>query len=344
MQKREKDDKDKKRIDFNEHWYGSARLRILACFVSYGIYASIICVLGDRLGISNNYFVILPIIIAALAWGAVGGIISGILALPSNLALFALTGHLGFSPASLLIAEISGTVIGTTLGVLGDRFRLLGEEILRRKEIEKELRSALEERNVLIREIQHRVKNNLGVIKSMLYLMMIRTEEVNCREAFRDMTERLMSMALVQDQLSTEKSLKETVNTKEYLIQLVRNITHSRAEISAEVLMDIPEDIPPLHMDRITPLGILINEVITNAYKHAFPGINNPTLSISATLFEGELVIIIADNGPGYDGAIDKKHLGRTLIDALASQIHGFVFFDRDSGTRVIIRFPVEIH
>ena len=206
MQKREKDDKDKKRIDFNEHWYGSARLRILACFVSYGIYASIICVFGDRLGISNNYFVILPIIIAALAWGAVGGIISGdSWPLPSNLALFALTGHLGFSPASLLIAEISGIVIGTTLGVLGDRFRLLGEEILRRKEIEKELRSALEERNVLIKEIQHRVKNNLGVIKSMLYLMMIRTEEVNCREAFRDMTERLMSMALVQDQLSTEK-------------------------------------------------------------------------------------------------------------------------------------------
>lgn len=342
MNKQRKDNSDNRLIDFNEHWYGSLKLRIAVWLASFGLYTCIIFVFGSFLGISNNYFVILPIIIAALAWGTVGGVILGILALPSNLALFALTGHFEFAPESLIIAETSGIVIGTTLGLLGDRFRLLGKEILRRKKTEKELRSALEERNVLIKEIQHRVKNNLGVIKSMLYLMMIRMENETCREAFRDMTERLMSMALVQDQLSMGNTLLESIDTEEYLKQLVHNIAHSRSEINTEVLLDLPSNLPPLHLDRITPLGILINEVITNAYKHAFPGINNPTLSLSARFFEGELVIIIEDNGPGYDGKFDEKHLGRTLIDALASQIHGFIFFDCDSGTRVTIRFPVE--
>ena len=341
MDNQEKTDEERL-IVTHEQWYGTKRIRIIVWTASFILYAAIVLTLGDVLVISNNYFVILPVIIAALAWGSVGGIIAGALALPANLALFAVIGHPEYAPASLVIAESSGIVIGTTLGILGDRFRLLGEEIQRRRKTEEELRAALEERNLLIREIRHRVKNNLSVIKGMLYLRMTKTEDAACREAFRDMTDRLMSMALVQDQLNAEKTFHETLDAGEYLKSLVENIAGSRDEVPANIRIDIADGLPPLSLDRITPLGILVNEVITNAYKHALPDSGAPHLSLSAAVAGGDMVITIADNGPGYDGASDNRHLGRMLIDALAAQIRGTVSFDGLSGTRVTIRFPLK--
>ena len=138
---------------------------------------------GTYLGISANYFVILPVLIVSLVCGFPGGLIAGVCALPANLFLFWLLGHAEYSPASKIIAELSGVFVGSAFGFLSDYFRKMIREMEKRKEAERELRRSLGEKEILLRELQHRVKNNLNLIKGLIQLQRNRSSDPAFREA-----------------------------------------------------------------------------------------------------------------------------------------------------------------
>lgn len=325
-----------------EIWYGARRLRLIVWLSSIVVYVLIVICLGDILEISSNYFVVIPLITTAFTYGMLGGVISGILALPANLFLFFLIGHMEYSPESHVIAESAGIIVGATLGFLGGRFRRLETEITNRIEIEQTLRTTLQERNLLIREIHHRVKNNLSVIRGMISLQQMNSENESSRAAFGDLANRLISLSLVQDQLNENTHFTQEIEVGEYLTQLISNIKQSFGSMNADIHLRIADTLPRINIDRIAPLGILVNEVVTNAFKHAFPQIERPMLRMDATQQGNELVIVIADNGPGYDGRIEEgPHLGRSMIDALSAQIRGKVVFDSHHGTTVSISMPI---
>jgi hypothetical protein len=154
------------------HLFG--RRRFLTLAVSITLYSASVLALGSTVRVSTNYFVLLPVIIASVGYGLYAGLASGALALPANLLLYAIIGHPEFSPESKLIAELSGIILGTILGYLSDYHRKLDAERRLRKETEAELTRTLRDREALFREVHHRVKNNLNLVKSMINLQVKR--------------------------------------------------------------------------------------------------------------------------------------------------------------------------
>ena len=160
------------------------------------IYAALVWCSGSALGVSNNYFVILPLLASAFAFKLPGGIAAGALALPANLALFALMGHPEFSPASKIMAEMAGLIFGLAVGFLADYFGKVEAEIESRIATEESLRAVLAEKEILLREIHHRVRNNLNIIKSLVQLQKSRSSNPEFIEAADELIGRIFAIAL----------------------------------------------------------------------------------------------------------------------------------------------------
>jgi len=297
------------------------------------VYAAVVLALGERLAVSANYFVLLPIVAAALCFGSPGGLVAGALALPSNLLLFAVLGRPGFSPASKAIAEASGIFFGYVCGRLADNFRSLELEIGRRVATEKALRAALEEKKLLLRELNHRVKNNLSVIKSLAQLQRNRSGDPAFVDAIDELVGRIFAVSLVHDMLDGESSL-EMVELDRFVAALVSNIEDGFGLGETSVSLDLEVPGRALQIEAATSLGLIVNEVLTNALKHsarpgeASPDRRRPAISLSLKverLTSGEQYrLVVADDGPGPGSAPPPQGaLGLKLVQSLAENLGG---------------------
>ena len=185
-------------------------------------YTAIVLCFGRELAISNNYFVALPVLVAALGYSVPGGLAAGLLGLPANLLLFAILGHPEYSPANKLIAECFGTVLGFSLGYVAHNFRMYEGELRRRFETERDLTRALKEKDILLKELNHRVKNNLAVIKSIAQLQRSRSRDPDFLVSIDRLVERIHAIALVHEQLYGPEEGVLTVDPGHYLDALVR--------------------------------------------------------------------------------------------------------------------------
>jgi two-component sensor histidine kinase len=322
-----------------------------------GIYAAVVLLLSDRLAVSSNYFVLIPLIAAALSYSLPGGIISGALCLPANLFLFALIGHPEYSPASKPIAELSGIFVGTCLGYLSDYFAKLEAEISLRIATEAELRQALDEKEILLQELHHRVKNNLNVIKSLVQLQKNRSTDPAFLEAADELLGRILSIALVHEQLYGSTELL-VVKPASYLETLVKSVVGNRkATVELSITPEAGNRVLPA--DMAAPLGLIVNEILTNATKHAFEGLGEGRIALEFRI-EGPLYLLsIEDNGRGFDIAHPTapedgktEGLGLKIIQALTSQLGGVCDFGpalglgepelSRPGSRFELRFPLE--
>lgn len=307
-------------------------------------YALVVLLAGRRLEISANYFVLLPVIAAAIAWGFRGGLVAGALGLPANLILFHLIGHPEFSPASKVIAEASGVLVGSALGYLSDYYRKLHAEIDRRLAIEEDLRRTLREKEVLAREVHHRVKNNLGVVKSIISLQSSRSADPVFREESGRLTRRIQAISLVHELLYRNESLAD-IEPAEYLRMLTSGLVSAQVDtgsgLSLEIHVDVGDD--RFSVDVASPLGLVATEAITNAIKYAVPRSHKPRLEISLEKRNGHYVFSVVDDGPGFDPAdVSPGSLGTKLSTLLARQLKGEVTWTRlESGTRFELDFPV---
>ena len=226
---------------------------------------------------------------------------------------------------------------GHTEGLLG-YFRNITE----RKLAEDRIRAALQEKEVLMREILHRTKNNMEVIRNLLALQSQATGDRVLAKAFGDMQTRIRSMALVHETLYKSEDMS-TIDMKDYLQSLANTLLAGFLSPSKPIALAFDADSVIVSVDSAVPCGLAINELLTNALKHAFPG-NRPG-SIALSLHKhasGEIHITVEDDGIGLpDRALNQATtLGLTLVRSLIEQqLEGSLEFKTDSGTQVHFSF-----
>jgi len=225
-------------------------------------------------------------------------------------------------------------------------------DITSRKQMEEELQRSLCEKETLLKEIHHRVKNNLQTVSSLLYLQaeVVRDEQV--RRALEESQQRVRSLALLHEQLYRSHSLA-VVNFGQYvesLIYQLRDAYHIHSD--AVKIVHCIEDVP-LGFDAAIPCSLIVNELVSNAFKHAFPRRGGTLVSargVPEVRIElhchkpGECRLVVSDNGVGLppDLDLEKAHsLGLRIVTLLTRQLHGTFHVERDGGTTVIITFPI---
>lgn len=219
------------------------------------------------------------------------------------------------------------------------------EDVTDRLMAEKELKSSLEEKNLLLQEIHHRVKNNMQVISSLINLQSAQAHDERDRDLFFASRDRVRSMAKIHEKLYASENLAE-INFSEYMQSLV-----SELFIAYEVLprikwkMDV-EDVL-LGVDTAVPSGLIMNELITNSIKHAFPGDMGGEITITLHSSDETILMGVSDNGVGLASEIDFKDtqtLGFRLVNSLVQQLEGTIDLERNHGTAFSIEFKNPSH
>jgi len=224
------------------------------------------------------------------------------------------------------------------------------QDITERKIIDEHLRASLREKEVLLKEIHHRVKNNMQVIISLLSLQSRNIQNEGFRRVFNDSVTRIHSMALVHEKLYRSGNFAR-INFKEYLESLIDIISRSYSLDGGHITLSA--FVPPVEwgVDTAIPCGLIVSEAITNAVKHAFPGNTGGEIRVSLAEERADgdgkiyYMLDISDNGVGmpeeacFDSA---ESLGMLLINQLVQQLEGTVEIVRSPGSTVRIRFPRE--
>ncbi len=314
---------------------------LLSLAAAAGIYAVIVLAFGRRLEISSNYFVLLPVLAASLGYGLAGGLAAGALGLPANLALFALLGRPDFSPASKPIAELSGILVGGASGYLAEYFRQLQSEIARRMRTEESLRAVLADKEVLLLELNHRVKNNLNVIKSLILLQKNRSGNPEFREASDLLLARVFAISRAHDRMFGEEGPSE-LDPGEYLEDILA-VYDAEAGVGPRVESDIRPGGSRLSAETAIPLGLILNEALSNAWKYG-SGPGGGTVRVSLARAGEDWTLEVRDEGPGFDpddpgGPGRTGGLGVKIIRSLAARLGGRASWTRDGGTRFRLEF-----
>ncbi len=213
---------------------------------------------------------------------------------------------------------------------------------------EERILASLHEKEVLLKEIHHRVKNNMQVVSSLLGLQSAAiTEGADIRGAFNDMQNRIKSMAIVHENLYHSEDFSR-VDFREYIRSLVMNISHSFGVDGKKIRIGIDVEDAALDMNAAVPCGLLLNELITNAVKHAFPGGRKGELTISMHRVDGGAYrLAVKDDGPGLPDGLDsiaQSSLGLRLAKLLANQIGGELTVGSGPGAEFAVTFDPDRH
>jgi PAS domain S-box-containing protein len=217
-------------------------------------------------------------------------------------------------------------------------------DISARKEAERQIRASLREKEVLLKEIHHRIKNNLQIVSSMLSLQAGQSQDGEVRAMFEASQNRVRSIALMHEILYQVKDLAH-VDFAGYVRALMEGLFHSMAR--AGVAWRLEADTTRLSLDQAIPCGLLVNELVTNALKHAFPGEREGAITIRLARRAGDLVELeVADDGIGLPAAVDPRNtatLGLDLVFTIAEQLAADVDVRREGGTTYRLRFQAPV-
>lgn len=218
-------------------------------------------------------------------------------------------------------------------------------DITTEKLAENKLRSSLKEKEILLQEVHHRVKNNMQVIISLLHLEQARINDQTLIEFLRDSENRIKSMAMVHESLYRSADLA-AISFDKYIPELVYTLADSfyRPTVPVEFKFDLQE--LELTLEQAVPVSLIMTELISNAYKYAFRANHSGTLSLACRTMENKWgQVRVADNGPGLPtetSSIQSSSLGLGLVNGLATkQLLGSVQVIRESGTEFIICWPL---
>lgn len=204
------------------------------------------------------------------------------------------------------------------------------------------MENSLEEQRVLLAEVNHRVKNNMAVIISLINLQRNNAKNEETQYALRDIHDRIMAMALVHQRMYENKS-KSAIEIGGYINELINELRKS-LDIKDNIEFTITSDQIFLDVSQTIPLGLILNELVTNSIKHAFEFTAKPTIDISVKKLDaGTLELIVHDNGKGIDEQEIKANggLGLSLIQSLSEQIEGKCTFKKENGFIFRLSFPL---
>ncbi|WP_017303599.1 PAS domain S-box protein [Spirulina subsalsa] len=214
-------------------------------------------------------------------------------------------------------------------------------DITERKQQEQVLRASLQEKEVLLKEIHHRVKNNLQIVSSLLKLQSAYIEDEQAVMMFTDCYNRVRSMALIHEKLYRTEDLAH-INAPDYITSLVHNLMSTYNSMN-RVQMQVNVAEIYLDIDTAIPCGLIITELVSNAMKHAFPPPAQGIISIEFGQEGGELLLVVRDNGVGLPGHLDieeTESLGLQLVVNLTAQLEGELTVQGEGGTCFAIAFP----
>ena len=218
------------------------------------------------------------------------------------------------------------------LGQLPEGKRLvisMAMDVTERKKAESQLKASLGEKEVLLKEIHHRVKNNLQIISSLLNLQAGYLQDNQAIELFQVSQSRIESMALIHEKLYQSKDLAQ-INLAEYIQDLVDSLFCSYEVRLKAIAVKLNIDDILVNLDTAIPCGLIINELVLNSLKHAFPSGKPGEIYISGMTSDSDnkFILIVGDNGIGLPPDFDFRNtesLGLQLVNILANQLEGTI-------------------
>ncbi len=218
-------------------------------------------------------------------------------------------------------------------------------DITDQREAERRLEASLNEKDILLKEVHHRVKNNMQVIISLINLQAGYVKDSVILDFFKDTVYRIRSMALVHEKLYQSESIS-AINFGDYIRALTSDI--SQQYISGGLRGDVNVDVEDITMgiDRAIPCGIIINELVSNSFKHGFKGTDYGQININFhKTGNSDAVLQVSDNGKGLPESFDISNinsLGMQLVDSLVVQINGSLDIKKQEGASFTITFPLQ--
>jgi two-component sensor histidine kinase/ligand-binding sensor domain-containing protein len=232
---------------------------------------------------------------------------------------------------------------------LDETIKELSLEVYERKKAEQKVQASLEEKEVLLKEVHHRVKNNLQVISSLLYLQSKSIKDENTLHMFNDSQNRIKSMALIHEKLYQSRDFAG-INFYEYVKSLLEHLNKTFRQNDFIIKTHVDINNVKLSLDTAISCGLIVNELITNAYKYAFPNswvknkINGEfKIEISVNnLDTDKYIMLVSDNGIGMDDNFDiqsTESLGLKLVGSMVNQLNGSIEISINNGTQFKILF-----
>jgi len=226
---------------------------------------------------------------------------------------------------------------GEVMGLVG-----IARDITEQKKAEEQIQKDLEEKKLLLKEIHHRVKNNLQVISSLLGLQSRRLEDLQSITALQTSIKRIHSMALIHEKLYQSQDLA-SINFKEYIKSLSNDLIMTFSDENKNITINYEVEDIYFGIDTAIPAGLLLNELLTNSIKHAFPAGRKGTISISLSrLKDKSFQLEFKDDGIGFPENVDfdnVESLGLNIIKTLTKQIEGNISFQNKKSTLFKINF-----
>ena len=221
----------------------------------------------------------------------------------------------------------------------------LKKEVKERKKTVERINASLKEKGVLLAEIHHRVKNNMAIIISILKLQINNSKNKQIKEALKTTQGRIYAMSAVQETIHESENLAD-INIKSYISKITTSLFQAYSIIPNNVKLTSDVEQIAIKIDHASPIGLIINELITNSLTHAFPDERKGEISISIKSQNSEHGLTVEDNGIGMPAEFDPKSaktLGLNLVHTLVkTQLHGVIDMDSKNGTKFIIRFNLE--
>ena len=218
-------------------------------------------------------------------------------------------------------------------------------DVTERKQAEQAIRASLEEKETLLREIHHRVKNNLAVISSLLYLESTQAKESETVRLLQVARDRVLSMAMIHETLYNSTEFAR-LKVGAYLDKLLAHLLRSHATVMAKVTTRTQVDAVTMNLDTAVPLALVVNELVTNSLKHAFPDTRTGEICVALRLVNGCFVLRVTDTGVGVPPDLDAattRTLGLRLVRSLSGQLGGEFRIQRaNPGSEAILSFPAE--
>lgn len=210
---------------------------------------------------------------------------------------------------------------------------------------EEELLAAIAEKEVLLKEVYHRVKNNLQIISSLVSLKARKSRDGAVRQELEDVRSRIHSLSILHEKLYQSDDLSR-VDLAGYVRDLCSHLRQSFLGRGEGLELTVEADPVSLSLDLAIQLGLLVNEIVTNAFKHAFPAGGGGTIRVALEVDEEvrRLVLRVSDNGVGLPeaGRSGGDSLGMNLIRALAARVEGKLEIDGTGGTTVTVTMPLD--
>jgi PAS domain S-box-containing protein len=239
-------------------------------------------------------------------------------------------------------AMVSGTQIYDEMGKIMYGLAVISD-ITELKKTQDELKSLLSEKDILIKEIHHRVKNNLQIVSSILNIQAHSLKNEDIIDSFKKSHDRISSIALVHEKLYNFANLSR-INFKEYINELANSIYNAFKESLGEVKLKTDIEDITIDINKAIPISLIINELLINSMKYAFPNQKSGRIYLNLKKEEDFLEIIIGDDGIGLPDTIDihnPETIGLDIVNILVEQIDGSIELNNNNGTEFLMKIKI---